>query len=106
VHKGFKVLDTEPHVLTSLIITDPGSVHVVQPADVPNPNWLIPGIPSAGQQQFGDRMLADHRFVVIPSVVSRYSWNLVFVAAKAAGAYDLRAQERFALDTRLHPARP
>jgi RES domain-containing protein len=105
VHKGFEVLDTQPHVLTSLIITDPVSIHVVQPDDVPNSNWLVPGIPSAGQQQFGDDLLTNHPFVMIPSVVSRHSWNLLFVATRAAGAYKLLEQEAFALDTRLHGAR-
>jgi RES domain-containing protein len=104
VHKGFKVLDTKPHVLTSLTIIEPASIHVVQPADVPNPNWLRPGIPSAGQQQFGDQLLAQRKFVVIPSVVSSHSWNLLFIAANAAGAYAMRMQEPFALDTRLHPS--
>jgi RES domain-containing protein len=103
VHTGFRALDTVPHVLTALTVTDPKSVHVVNPADVPNPNWLRPGIPSAGQQDFGDRLLARHRFVVIPSVISTQSWNLVFVGATASGTYAVRSQERFALDTRLHP---
>jgi hypothetical protein len=35
--------------------------------------------------------------------VSIHSWNLIFVASAAAGAYAPRFQERFALDTRLHP---
>lgn len=103
VHTGFRALDTVPHVLTALTVTDPKSVHIVNPADVPNPNWLRPGIPSAGQQDFGDRLLARHRFVVIPSVISTQSWNLVFVGATASGTYAVRSQERFALDTRLHP---
>ncbi len=103
VHKGFKVIDTKAHVLTAVEIADPKRVHVVAPASVPNPNWLRPGIPSAGQQAFGDALLADHAFVLIPSAVSTHSWNLVFVAAQAAGAYELLSQERFALDTRLHP---
>jgi RES domain-containing protein len=103
VHKTFKVLDTVPHVLTSLTVIHSASIHVVQPADVPNPNWLVPGIPSVGEQRFGDQLLSDHQFVVIPSVVSRHSWNLLFVAARAAGAYKMLAQEPFALDTRLHP---
>jgi RES domain-containing protein len=102
VHKGFRVLDTEPHVLTSLSIPDPAAVHVVDPAAIPNPNWLRPGIPSAGQQAFGDDLLARHPLVVLPSVVSSYSWNLVFEPRRAAGAYAHRSQERFALDTRLH----
>jgi RES domain-containing protein len=103
VHKGFTTLDTVPHVLTALTLTDPSRVHVVDPASVPNPNWLRPGIPSAGQQAFGDALLKQHTFVVIPSVVSSHSWNVIFVAATAAGAYALRMQENFALDTRLHP---
>lgn len=103
VHKGFKALDTVPHVLTALTMTDPSRVHVVDPAAVPNRNWLRPGIPSAGQQAFGDELLARHPFVVIPSAVSSHSWNVVFIAANAAGAYALRMQEEFALDTRLHP---
>lgn len=102
VHKGFKALDMVPHVITAATI-DPAGVFVVAPTAVPNSNWLTPGIPSAGQQAFGDDLLTKHRFVVIPSVVSRASWNLIFVVAKAAGAYELRSQDPFALDTRLHP---
>lgn len=103
VHKGFKALDTIPHVLTGMSVTEPSSVHVVDPTSVPNRNWLRPGIPGAGQQAFGDALLARHKFVLIPSAVSTRSWNLIFVGAAAAGAYALRTQEAFALDTRLHP---
>ena len=103
VHKGFDALDTVPHILTAVAISDPSSIHIVTPADVPNPNWLTPGIPSAGQQAFGDRLLTQHEFIVIPSAVSIHSWNLIFIATKAAKAYSVRSQERFALDTRLHP---
>ena len=103
VHKGFAVLDTLPHVLTSATILDRSRVHVVQADDVPNQNWLRPGLPSAGQQDYGTALLSRHAFVAIPSAVSTYSWNLIFVASVAAGAYALRSQEGFALDTRLHP---
>jgi RES domain-containing protein len=103
VHKTFEALDTVPHILTAATIADTAAVHVVKPGDVPNPNWLRPGAPSAGQQAFGDVLLATHKFVVVPSAVSTHSWNLVFVGATATGAYALRSQERFALDTRLHP---
>jgi RES domain-containing protein len=103
VHKGFRVLDTVAHVLTAARIVDPAGVHVVQPDDVPNPNWLRPGIPSAGQQAFGNALLAQHAFVLLPSVVSLHSWNLIFAHGRAAGRYALLAQERFALDPRLHP---
>ena len=103
VHKGFRVLDTEPHVLTALALPDPGAIHVVTPDQVPNPHWLRPGLPSAGQQEFGDALLARHGMIAVPSVVSTHSWNLVFDARRAAGRYALRLQERFALDPRLHP---
>ena len=105
-HDGFRVLDTVPHVLTALTVTDLSRVHIVEPASVPNPNWLRPGIPSAGQQQFGDNLLVKHPFVLFPGVVSTYSWNLVFSVALASGLYTVRSQEPFALDPRLHPPSP
>ncbi len=103
VHKGFAALDTVPHMLTAATILDPSRIHVVRPEDIPNPNWLRPGIPGAGQQAFGDALLAKHAFLLIPSAVSAYSWNVIFVAAIAAECYAVRLQERFALDTRLNP---
>lgn len=103
-HKGFKALDTVRHTLTAVTISEPESVHVVHPEDVPNPSWLSPGIPGAGQQEFGYGLLERHKFVVIPSAVSSHSWNPVFVTTTAAGAYGLRGQEAFTLDTRLHPS--
>lgn len=106
VHKGFRALDTVPHILTAAAITDISTVHVVDPETLPNPNWLRPGIPSAGQQAFGDDLLRWHRFVAIPSAVSTHSWNMVFVASEATGSYSLKFQEAFALDTRLHPSTP
>ncbi len=103
VHKSFYVLDTVPHVLTSLSVLEPGSVHVVQPHSISNANWLRPGIPGVGQQHFGNQLLANHKFIVLPSSVSTHSWNLIFDPDKAKGAYQFKAQERFALDTRLNP---
>lgn len=103
VHKGFRVLDTVAHVLTAVNILEPGNVHVIDPASLPNPAWIRPGIPGAGQQAYGDQLLSAHKFIVIPSAVSTRSWNLIFVATTAAGAYNVRSQEPFALDTRLHP---
>jgi len=105
VHKGFVALDTVAHILTALTITEPSNVHIVDPESVPNPNWLRPRIPGAGQQAFGDRLLAQHKFIVIPSAVSTHSWSLIFIATAAVGAYALREQEKLALDPRLHPAR-
>ncbi len=103
VHVGFKVLDTVPYVITAARIPDIAEVHVVKHDAAPNPNWLRPGIPSAGQQAFGDDLLRRHRFVAIPSTVSTHSRNLIFDPLKAAGFYSLDLQEPFALDTRLHP---
>ena len=102
VHKGFRALDTVPHVLTAITI-DPTSVFVVDPVMIPNPNWLRPGIPSGGQQAFGDDLLSRHKIVLIPSAVSTASWNLMFVGSNAAGSYKVKSQEPFALDPRLHP---
>ena len=102
VHKGFASLDIVPHVSTVLEIDDPARVHVVQPEDVPNPTWLIPGLPSAGQQAFGFGLLQAHAFVAIPSAVSRQSWNLLFDPDRAKNFYSLVVQERLALDTRLN----
>jgi RES domain-containing protein len=104
VHKGFEVLDADPHALIQVRISDPSGAHVVRPGDVPNPNWLRPGTLSRGQQEHGDRLLAAHPFVVVPSVVSTHSWNLVFTAAAAAGRYEEIGREPFALDPRLNPA--
>lgn len=103
VHKGFDTLDTVPHVLTALEIIDPTTIHVVNPDMVPNPNWLVPGTPGAGQQAFGDKLMSEHLFVLIPSAVSSQSWNLIFDAERAKGAYRLKQQMPFALDPRLHP---
>jgi RES domain-containing protein len=103
VHKGFRALDTVAHKMTAAVITSPGDIHTVDTASMPNPNWLHPGIPSAGQQAFGDDLLRRHRFVAIPSAVSKHSWNLIFLATGATDAYVLKLQEPFALDTRLHP---
>ncbi len=102
VHTGFEVLDTVPHTLTAFEIDDPAQVHIVDPDTLPNPHWLRPCNPTAGQQAFGDALLARHAVVAIPSVVSTHSWNVIF---RVGGAARLRPrfQERFALDTRLHP---
>ncbi|MBG6159432.1 RES domain-containing protein [Labrenzia sp. EL_159] len=102
VHKGFKALDTAPHVLTSGRVLDLTTVHVVYPEDVPNPNWLVPGNHGPGQKAYGDQLLRDHLFSLVPSTVSRHSWNLIFDADRVDCHYDDVQQERFALDPRLH----
>ena len=104
VHKGFKTLNSVPHVLSSAaLLVAWNDVHVVEPRHVPNPLWLYPTAFSRGQQAFGDALLKAHDFVAIPSAVSRHSWNLVFDADRAAGKYHLRLQELLDLDPRLDP---
>lgn len=104
MHKGFPALDKVPHVITAVQIDDAALVFVVRPEDVPNPSWLLSGIPSAGQQQFGAELLAKHIFVAIPSVVSQHSWNLVFDPDRAVGKYTQAVQETLSIDTRLNRA--
>lgn len=104
VHRGFKVLDTQPHVLTSLEIADPAGVRVVRPDEIPNPAWLSGGIPSIHQQRWGATLLGAHGFVLFPSAVSKQSWNLVFEPSMASGKYAVRSQERLSVDTRLNPS--
>lgn len=104
VHKGFKALDQVPHVLTSFEIVDLAAVHVVGPEDVPDPDWLKPGLPLAAQQAFGDTLAREHVFIFIPSTVSGHSWNVIFDSRRATGAYRQRSQEPFVLDPRLHGA--
>ncbi|WP_299846874.1 RES domain-containing protein [uncultured Paracoccus sp.] len=102
VHKGFEVLDTEPHVLTSARV-DAAMLYVVDAKALPNANWLRPGVPSAGQQLHGSRLLRAHDGILVPSVVSQHSWNLVFEARLGGLPLDDIQQEPFALDPRLHP---
>ncbi|WP_275629862.1 RES domain-containing protein [Pseudomonas sp. 273] len=106
VHKGFAALDRVPHVLTCARILDPARVVRVEPGSLPNRNWLVPGIPSHGQQLFGNELLDAHPFILIPSAVVPHCWNLLLSPALAKGAYELVSQEAFALDTRLNPPAP
>jgi RES domain-containing protein len=98
---GFDALDTVPHLLTCFEVLDSVLIKVVQPEDVPNPNWLVPSLPSPNQQQFADALLAQHPFLLIPSAVTRHSWNLLVSCDLAADQFRLVSQERFGLDTRL-----
>lgn len=105
VHKGFAALDIVPHVSTVLEISESGEVHVIQPGDVPDATWLLPGVPSPRQQAFGASLLDKHYFVAIPSTVSRQSWNLLFDPERANGRYGLIVQESLAIDRRPNRSR-
>ncbi|EKT4528299.1 RES domain-containing protein [Pseudomonas putida] len=103
VHKGFGSLDALPYVLTQVRITDPSKIHVLDTTAIANANWLLPGTPSRSQQHYGEELLSKHPFVVLPSSVSRHSWNLVMNPALARGLYEVVLQEPFSLDGRLNP---
>lgn len=101
VHKGFRTLDAQPHVLTAFTIASTAALRIVRHEDVPNPNWLRPGTPTTGQQAFGDSLLREHGAFAIPSVVSSHAWNLLIRADRTAEICLLLGQEPFALDPRL-----
>lgn len=103
VHKGLDTLDTVPHTLLEIAINDPAQVHVVDLAAIPNPQWLQPGVVSAAQQAFGDALLAMHALVVLPSVVSSHSWNLLIDVTRAVKLFKLVRRARLVLDRRLNP---
>ena len=104
MHKGFKVLDMVPHKLLRIRITQPKKVHVLDASSVPNKSWLRSGAVSAGQQEFGGQLLAQKPMLVVPSVVSSHSWNLLIDVSSSRGMFELIGSEDFELDTRLHPA--
>jgi len=103
VHKGFGVLDSQPHQLTRFEITAPDKLRVYQPEDVPDPDWLSPNDQTPAQRVWGAEQLQAHKVIILPSAVSRNSWNLVFLAPLAEGWIGAVQQEPFILDPRLHP---
>jgi RES domain-containing protein len=106
VHKNFDALDCKPHCLTQARVLDTSRIYVVQPESIANSNWLVPGTPSRSQQQFGAELLKQYPFVLVPSSVSRHSWNLLMNPPLADGLYELVLQEPFALDGRLNKPLP
>ncbi|MEL6365968.1 MAG: RES domain-containing protein [Pseudomonadota bacterium] len=103
VHKGFDTLDIRPHVVTRGRIAGTVGVRIVEPQQIPNSNWLHPGLPSLGQQRFGDALLDQHAVVLVPSVVSRNSWNIIFRPGSVETQCAEINQERLGLDPRLNP---
>ena len=104
MHKGLAALDVVPHTLVSIRIPDPAKVHVADVSAV-NQNWLRPGAVSAGQQAFGDDLITRYPLILLPSVVSTHSWNLLIDVSTSASSFKLAAHEAFALDPRLNPPR-
>ena len=104
VHKGLRTLDAVAHTLIQIEVVRPKRVFKLDPAIVPNPNWLRPGTVSKDQQLFGDALLKAHAMVLIPSLVSTHSWNLLIDIDAAKDQFKLKRSEAFALDPRLNPA--
>ncbi len=102
VHTGFKTLDAVAHRLLSIDITRSAKAHVLDVGSLPDKAWLRPGTVSAAQQAFGARVLGEHPVVVVPSVVSTHSWNLLIDVVGAKGMFALASSEDFSLDPRLH----
>ncbi len=106
-HAGFNILDVTPYSLIQIRVRAPKRIHEVHHADVPNRAWLHPGSTSAGQQAFGGDLLRKHPFVLVPSVVSRMSWNMLINPLLAsANDFEEVSQEPFSLDGRLNPPAP
>jgi len=105
MHKGFRVLDTQPHVLTSFTVAAPERVRVITPEEIPDARWLDPNNAVPDRRAWGDQQLRAHGMIVIPSVVSRQSWNLVFLAPLPDGRISDAVQEGFVLDPRLNATR-
>lgn len=105
VHKGFRVLDTQSHILTSFTVLAPDRAKVIEPADIPDPDWLDPNNAAPDRRAWGDRLLQEHGMIVIPSVVSRQSWNLLFLAPLPEGRIGEVRQIDFVLDPRLNVSR-
>lgn len=100
VHKSFAALDATPHVVTRLEI-DARHVRALEASDLPDADWLRPGIVGPAQQAFGAALLAAHVFVSLPSVVVPEARNLIFDPAKAAGRCRVVSQTPLVLDPRL-----
>lgn len=105
VHASFDHLEAFPHTMIEIEILDPGRIHVVHPADVPNPCWLTPAPPSAAQQAYGADLLNKHPFIALPSAVNGFAWNVLINPLTANGLYREVGRKRLALDTRLNPPR-
>ncbi len=108
VHVSFQTLLVVPHVMTNFRVLDAAKVRVVGASQLSaHPDWLEPGLPTPAQQAFGTSLFTEkHPFVVIPSVVSPHSWNLMFDAelAKLNIDYELIGHEQYRLDRRLASA--
>ena len=102
VHIGFRALDRDPRSMTCARLKNPKQIHVVHCSEVPEEGWLLPGAVVPEQQHFGGELLKEHGAILIPSVVSRSSWNLIFDADRVNGDdLEMVEQDAFLLDPRF-----
>ena len=101
VHKGLRTLDAVAHTLIQIELVPIKRIFKLDPASVPNAHWLRPGTISKDQQLFGDALLKTHALVLIPSVVSTHSWNLLIDVDAAKAQFILKSSEAFALNPSL-----
>jgi RES domain-containing protein len=78
VHTSLPSLTMVQYVKTAFAITDMADLHIVWPDEIPDEAWLTRGPPSNEQRDFGHALLDQHAFIALPSVVTKYSWNVIF----------------------------
>jgi RES domain-containing protein len=110
VHVGLPALSNKPHVKTAFSINEMADLHIVWPSDIPDPSWLTRAPPTDDQRDFAHDLLDTYAFIALPSVVTKYSWNVIFdpnsPAFLKSAKWDHLHTELYDLDTRLTPAKP
>ena len=101
VHKGLRTLDAVAHTLIQIEVAPIKRVFKLNPTSASHAHWLRPGTVSKDQQLFGDALLKAHGLVLIPSVVSTHSWNLLIDVDVAKSQFKLKSSEAFALSPSL-----
>jgi RES domain-containing protein len=105
VHIGLPALTKKPHIKTAFSINQMADLHIVWPSDVPNSGWLTRNKPSDEQRNFGHSLLDKHAFIALPSVVTKFSWNVIFDPNSPAflnsAKWDHLHTELYDLDARL-----
>jgi RES domain-containing protein len=96
------------HVKTAFSIFNMTDLHIVWPADIPDADWLTRKPPCNEQRDFGHALLDQYAFVALPSVVTKYSWNVIFdpnsPAFLASSKWNHLHTELYDFDARLATA--
>ena len=87
-------------IRATLSESDATRVQVVHPENLQDDSWLAPGPPIYACQKFGAQLLDEVGVFVMPSAVSRDSWNAILdpAVAKRVNA----TQTPFQFDPRLN----